>query len=181
MNNKQEPFLSARERLTRYMEQRTMRKTPERYEVLRVVEMADGIFTIDELSGLMRQHAQFQVSRATLFNTMEMLVDAGIVIKHMLATAAHYELRTDANPKAYTICRQCGIITRVSVGTAKLALQNLRVRYFSREDTILYVHGLCRKCQARKSHQIKKQQKTRKQEKPDSSAPKSKKGRKAEA
>lgn len=167
MSNKPETSISAREQLKRYMEQRAMRKTPERDEVLRVVEMAGGIFTIDELAGLMCEHAKFQVSRATLFNTMEMLCDAGLVIKHMLATAAHYELRGDANPKAYTICRQCGTITRVTVGTAKLALQNLRVRYFSREDTLVYMHGLCRKCQARKSHQIKKQQKTKQQDKSD--------------
>ena len=164
-NSKQEPASSTRERLTRYMEERAMRKTPERYEVLRVAELADGIFTIDELAGLMREHAQFQVSRATLFNTMEMLCDAGLVIRHMLATAARYEVRGDASPKAYTICRQCGTVTRVSVGTARLALQNLHVRYFSNEDTLVYMHGLCRKCQVRKSRQIKKQQKTKQQDK----------------
>ena len=156
MNNKQEPFLSARERLTRYMEQRTMRKTPERYEVLRVVEMADGIFTIDELSGLMRLHAQFQVSRATLFNTMELFCEAGLVIKHSLATAAHYEMRTDSSPKAYVICRQCNTITKVSTSTARLALQNLHVRYFNIEDKLVYMHGLCRKCQAKNRQEARK-------------------------
>ena len=91
-----------------------MRKTPERYEILRVAGLADGIFNIEMLTLLMKEHAKFQVSRATLFNTMELFCDAGLAIKHPLATAAHYEMRTDCNPKAYTICHQCNTITKVS-------------------------------------------------------------------
>ena len=47
MDKKQEPLASLRERLTRYMEERAMRKTPERYEILRAAGLANGIFTID--------------------------------------------------------------------------------------------------------------------------------------
>ncbi len=159
MDKKQQPLASLRDRLTRYMEEKAMRKTPERYEILRVAGFAQGIFTIDELMQLMHEHAEFQVSRATLFNTMELFCDAGVVIKHPLATAAHYEMRTDNSPKAYVICRQCNTITRVSTSTARLALQNLHVRYFSIEDTLVYMHGFCRKCQARKRQEVRKNKK----------------------
>jgi Fur family ferric uptake transcriptional regulator len=165
MDKKQQPLASLRDRLTQYMIEKAMRKTPERYEVLRVAGLADGIFTIEELMQLMQKHARFQVSRATLFNTMELFCEAGLVIKHLLATAAHYELRIDSNPKAYVICRQCNTITRVSTSTAKLALQNLFVRYFSIEDKLVYMHGLCRKCQAKNRQLAKKQKKTIKQDK----------------
>ena len=158
MEKKQAP-LALRERLTLYMEEKSMRKTPERYEILRVAGLANGIFTIDGLMLLMHKHAEFQVSRATLFNTMELFYDAGLVIKHMLATAAHYELRTDSNPKAYTICHQCNTITKVSTSTAKLALQNLKVRYFNTEDKLLYIHGICRNCQAKNRQEARKKKK----------------------
>lgn len=156
MDKKQEPLASLRERLTRYMEERAMRKTPERYEILRAAGLANGIFTIDGLMKIMQEEGTFQVSRATVFNTMELFCDAGLVIKHPLATAAHYELRTDGTPKAYSICRQCNTITRVSTSTAKLALQNLHIRYFSAEDKLLYIHGLCRKCQAKNRQEEKR-------------------------
>lgn len=156
MEKKQTPLASLQVRLTRYMTDKAMRKTPERYEILRVAGFADGIFTIDGLMGLMKEHGTFQVSRATIFNTMELFVDAGIVIKHPLATAAHYELRTDSTPKAYTICRQCNTITKVSTSTAKMALQNLHVSYFAIEDKLLYMHGICRKCQAKNRQEAKK-------------------------
>lgn len=147
---------SMRDRLTRFMEEKAMRKTPERYEILRVAGLAGGIFTIDDLMHLMNEHAQFQVSRATLFNTMELFCEAGLVIKHSLATAAHYEMRTDSSPKAYVICRQCNTITKVSTSTARLALQNLHVRYFNIEDKLVYMHGLCRKCQAKNRQEARK-------------------------
>lgn len=151
-----------RDRLTRYMEEKGMRKTPERYEILRVAGLANGIFNIDGLMQFMQEYGEFQVSRATLFNTMELLCEAGLVIRHSLATAAHYELRTDSNPKAYVICRQCNTINRVSTSTAKLALQSLHVRYFSIEDKLLYMHGVCRKCQAKNRQELRKQKKNNK-------------------
>ena len=162
---KKQASLALREQLTLYMEEKSLRKTPERYEILRVAGLANGIFTIDALMQLMKEHAKFQVSRATLFNTMELFCDAGLVIKHLLATAAHYELKTDNTPKAYVICRQCNTITKVSISTAKLALQNLHVRYFSIEDKIVYMHGLCRKCQAKNRLEAKKKNKSIKQDK----------------
>ncbi len=165
MDKKQAPLISLRDRLTRYVEEKGMRKTPERYEILRVAGLHGGIFTIDELMQLMEERAQFRVSRATLFNTMELFCEAGLAIRHSLATAAHYELRTDSQPKAYVICHQCNTITRVSTGTAKLALQNLHVRYFNIEDKLLYLHGICRKCQAKNRQEAKKKQKSIKQDK----------------
>ena len=156
MDTKQQPLASLHDRLTQYMMEKAMRKTPERYEILRVAGLADGIFNIEMLTLLMKEHAKFQVSRATLFNTMELFCDAGLAIKHPLATAAHYEMRTDCNPKAYTICHQCNTITKVSTGTAKLALQNLNIRYFGIEDKLLYIYGLCRKCQAKKRQEARR-------------------------
>ena len=165
IDKKQAPLASLRDRLTRYMEEKAMRKTPERYEILRVAGLINGIFTIDGLMQFMQEFGEFQVSRATLFNTMELFCDAGLVIKHPLATAAHYEMRTDSNPKAYTICRQCNTITKVSTSTARLALQNLHIRYFSTEAKLVYMHGLCRKCQAKNRQEARKKLKTIKQDK----------------
>lgn len=161
MDKKQAPLASLHDRLTRYMEKKAMRKTPERYEILRVAGLINGIFTIEELMGYMQEHGKFQVSRATLFNTMELFYESGLAIKHSLATAAHYEMRTDCNPKAYILCHQCNTITKVSTGTAKLALQNLHVRYFSIEEKLLYMHGICRKCQAKNRQEARKNKKSK--------------------
>ena len=141
--------------LTNYLEENKLRKTPERYAILDAIFDFNAHFTLEELEGKMESN-NFRVSRATLFNTMELFCDAGLTIRHSLATAAHYEMRTDNNPKAYTICHQCNTITKVSTSTAKLALQNLHVRYFGIEEKIVYIHGICRKCQAKNRQEAKK-------------------------
>ena len=156
MDKKQPPLASLSDRLTQYVKERDLRKTPERYEILLIAQLADTIFNIEDLMQLMEKHGAFQVSRATMFNTMELFYDAGLIIKHSLAKAAHYELRTDRNPKAYTICHQCNSITKVSTSTARLALQNLKVRYFNTEDKLLYIHGTCRNCQAKNRQEARK-------------------------
>ena len=166
MDKKQPPLASLSDRLTQYVKERDLRKTPERYEILRIAQLADTIFNIEDLMQLMKEHGAFQVSRGTMFNTMELFYDAGLIIKHSLAKAAHYELRTDRNPKAYTICHQCNSITKVSTSTARLALQNLKVRYFNTEDKLLYIHGICRNCQAKNRQEArKKKQELNKQDK----------------
>lgn len=165
MEKHEQQHKSAHETLTQFLDEKAMRKTPERYEILRMVEMTEGIFTVDDLAELMHQHATFQVSRATLFNAMDLLCDAGIVIKHPLTDTSHYELRTDDQPKAYVICRQCNTIRKISARTPRTALQNIRVRYFSREDTLVYIHGLCQSCGTKKRKLAEKRQKSLKQDK----------------
>jgi len=164
MDKKQPPLASLSDRLTQYVKEKALRKTPERYEILRIAQLADTIFNIEDLMQLMKEHGEFQVSRGTMFNTMELFFDAGLIIKHSLKNAAHYELRTDSNPKAYTICHQCNAITKVSTSTAKLALQNLKVRYFNIEDKLLYIHGLCRNCQAKNRQEARKNKKVKETE-----------------
>ena len=61
MDKKQEPLASLRERFTRYMEERAMRKTPERYEILRAAGLANGIFTIDGLMKIMQEDGTFDL------------------------------------------------------------------------------------------------------------------------
>ena len=66
--------LAAR-RLTEYMKGKNIRKTPERFEILRIICRTPGIFNIDELQELMEENAKFQVSRVTLFNTLKLFED----------------------------------------------------------------------------------------------------------
>ena len=77
-------FLQAKSLLTEYLEKRHMRKTPERFEVLRAICQTDDIFSIEQLNGKMQMNSTFQVSRPTLFNALETFVDAQLVIKHTL-------------------------------------------------------------------------------------------------
>jgi len=80
-----------RDLLTRHLEKKNQRKTPERYAILKVIYSLDGHFDIDHLYRMFKEK-QFSVSKATIYNTLEVLLEAGLVKKHQFGKVqAFYE------------------------------------------------------------------------------------------
>jgi Fur family ferric uptake transcriptional regulator len=80
-----------KEILTRYLEANKHRKTPERYAILEEIYKIDEHFDIDYLDKVFKKK-QFRLSKATLYNTLELLLEAGLVRKHQFGKVqAFYE------------------------------------------------------------------------------------------
>lgn len=51
----------------------------------------------------------FHVSKATLYNTLDVLVDAGLVVRHQITVqSVQYELRIYADTHLHLVCTRCG-------------------------------------------------------------------------
>lgn len=80
--------------LKQYLQDKGFRNTPERYAIIEEIYNLDHHFNVDDLYLLMIRK-KYQVSKATIYNTIEIFLDAGLIRKHQFGektlTSSSYE------------------------------------------------------------------------------------------
>ena len=137
----------AEERFERYLRDHDLKLTPERRAILREFYRIHEHIEADELLFHLRR-SNVRVSRATVYRTLDLLVQAGLARRIRLGKDhAYYEHILGREAHEHMICLGCDrIIEWLDPELTGLVFRNCEAQRFSPARHSLQVFGYCEDC-----------------------------------
>ncbi len=137
-----------RKSLTDYMAQRGLRSTGQRRIIIESFLSSPGHLTLDQLLVQVKA-VDARIGYATVYRTMKMLVDSGIVHEHRFGDGfTRFELTDSNSHHDHLICVRCGSITEFEEPLIEELQQRIAARHaFLINDHKHELYGVCQGCQ----------------------------------
>ncbi len=137
------------EKFHQFLNERNCRHTPERDIVLRKALEWNKHFSIDELYQALSQSGTI-VSRATVYNTVELLCEAQILRRiHVDLRRVRYEQLENTN-YIHLVCNECGKIKEVRDNGLTAHMNARSFTAFHSSYFTICVYGICNACARKK-------------------------------
>lgn len=139
---------AAHDSLTKYLREKgKLRATPERFAVLDAVLETQGHFDAEGLYYRMISNGG-KVSKATVYNTLDLLQNCGLVSKYRFAEGtSRYEKAFGRPHHHHLICLECGeIVEFIQERLERIQDEVCREKGFSLQSSTLQIFGTCPKC-----------------------------------
>ena len=137
--------------LTAALRRRGLRATPQRRAVLDAVD-ALGHATAEQVAAHVRGSSDEEASLATVYRTLELLEDLGLVTHAHLEHGAPTYHSTRRQEHLHLVCRRCGRVDEADAAHGHdFARAIERERGFVTDVRHLALHGMCRRCAAGES------------------------------
>jgi Fur family ferric uptake transcriptional regulator len=138
---------SAEQLFAEFLRTKGLRFTRERREILSEVMKIHNHFEVDDIFLGLRKRS-IKVSHASIYRTLPLLVESGIVLKTPCdKMSARYEHIVGHKHHDHFVCVKCGkIIEFNDTRIEKLQEENARKHHFKMSGHRLVIRGLCEKC-----------------------------------
>jgi len=143
----EERFEKAKLKFKNFLENNNNRKTPERFAILEEIYINQHHFDAEELYIKMKQNA-YRVSRATIYNTLEILVECDLIKRHQFGdNKTLYERSYGFEDHDHFICMTCGEISEFDDNRVYATVSDHSAQLgFMAERHSLNVYGRCSNC-----------------------------------
>lgn len=130
-----------------HLKDKGYRSTPERFSVLEEIYTNNGHYNADELFLNMKNKGS-RISRATVYNTLEILVECNLVDGHQFGhNHTHYERRLGYKHHDHLVCNYCDNIIEFSMPELEMLQDEMCERLgFAAERHSLEIFGMCQSC-----------------------------------